>query len=30
MSQSDSQEWGRLTVRLAQSLGHAVYANELE
>ena len=30
MSQSESQEWGRLTVRLAKSLGQAVDTNELE
>jgi hypothetical protein len=30
MSKSESQEWGRLTVRLVQSLGQAVATNELE
>jgi hypothetical protein len=30
MSYSESQEWGRLTVRLEQSLGQAVDTNELE
>jgi hypothetical protein len=30
MNQSESQEWGRLTVRLEKSLGQAVDANELE
>jgi hypothetical protein len=30
MSESDSQEWGRLTVILANSLGQAVATNELE
>ena len=30
MSLSESQEWGRLTVRLANSLSQAVDTNELE
>jgi hypothetical protein len=30
MSKSESQEWGRLTVRLVKSLGQAVDTNELE
>jgi hypothetical protein len=30
MNQSESQEWGRLTIRLEKSLGQAVDANELE
>jgi hypothetical protein len=30
MSQSESQEWGRLTVRLVKSLGQAVETNEVE
>ena len=30
MSKSESQEWGRLTVKLSKSLGQAVYTNELE
>ena len=30
MSWSESQEWGRLTVRLDKSFGHAVDTNELE
>jgi hypothetical protein len=30
MSYSESQEWGRLTVRLVKSLGQAVNTNELE
>ena len=30
MSKSECQEWGRLTVILEQSLGQAVYTNELE
>jgi hypothetical protein len=30
MSLSESQEWGRLTVRLEKSLGQEVDANELE
>jgi hypothetical protein len=29
-SKSESQEWGRLIVRLAKSLGQAVDTNELE
>ena len=29
MSYSESQEWGRSTVRLANSLGQAVDTNEL-
>ena len=28
MSKSESQEWGRLTVRLAKLLVQAVYTNE--
>jgi hypothetical protein len=28
MSKSEIQEWRRLTVRLAKSLGQAVYINE--
>jgi hypothetical protein len=28
MSKSESQEWGRLTVRLVKSLGQAVDTNE--
>jgi hypothetical protein len=28
MSKSESQEWGRLTVRLVKSLGQIVYTNE--
>ena len=27
-SKSESQEWGRLIVRLAKSLGQAIYTNE--
>jgi hypothetical protein len=30
MSWSESQEWGRLTVRLDKSFGKAVDTNELE
>ena len=30
MSQSESQEWGRLTVRLVKSFGQAVDTHELE
>ena len=30
MSKSESQEWGRLIVRLVKSLGQAVDTNELE
>ena len=30
MSQSETQEWGRLTVGLVKSLGQAVDTNELE
>ena len=30
MSKSESQEWGRLTVRLANILGQGVDTNELE
>jgi hypothetical protein len=30
MSWSESQEWGRLTVRLVNSFGQAVDTNELE
>jgi hypothetical protein len=30
MSQSESQDWGRLTVKLVKSLGQAVDTNELE
>ena len=30
MSSSESQEWGRLTVRLVKSLGQVVDTNELE
>ena len=30
MNQSESQEWGRLTIRLEKSLGQAVDANELK
>ena len=30
MRKSESQEWGRLTVRLEQSLGQAVDTNEEE
>ena len=30
MSKSESQEWGRLTVRLVKSLGQAVDTNDLE
>jgi hypothetical protein len=30
MSYSESQEWGRLTVRLIKSLGQTVDTNELE
>jgi hypothetical protein len=30
MSKGESQEWGRLTVRLVKSLGQAVDTNELE
>jgi hypothetical protein len=30
MNQSESQEWGRLTVRLVKSFGQAVDTNELE
>jgi hypothetical protein len=30
MRKSESQEWGRLTVRLEQSLGQVVETNELE
>ena len=30
MSQSDNQEWGRLTVRLVKSFGQAVDTHELE
>jgi hypothetical protein len=30
MSKSESQEWGRLTVRLVKSLGQAVDTNVLE
>ena len=30
MNQSEIQEWGRLTVRLANSFGQAVDTNELE
>ena len=30
MSQSESQEWGRLTVRLVKSLGQAVDTYDLE
>jgi hypothetical protein len=27
-SKSESQEWGKLIVRLAKSLGQAIYTNE--
>ena len=30
VSQSESQEWGRLTVRLVKSLGQEIYTNESE
>ena len=30
MRKSQSQEWGRLTVRLVKSLGQAVDTNEFE
>ena len=30
MNYGESQEWGRLTVRLVKSLGQAVYTHELE
>ena len=30
MNQSESQEWGRLTIRLEKSLGQAVDANDLK
>jgi hypothetical protein len=30
MSKSESQKWGRLTVRLVKSLGRAVETNEVE
>ena len=30
MSQSESQEWGRLTVRLVKSLGLAVDTHDLQ
>ena len=30
MSKRESQEWGRLTVRLVKSLGQAVDTHELE
>ena len=30
MSQSESREWGKLTVRLVKSLGQAIDTNELE
>jgi hypothetical protein len=30
MGLSESQEWGRLTVRLVKSLGQAVDTNEIE
>jgi hypothetical protein len=30
MSKSESQAWGRLTVRLVKSLGLAIDTNELE
>ena len=30
MSKSESQKWGKLTVRLVMSLGQAVDTNELE
>jgi hypothetical protein len=30
MSKSESQAWGRLTVRLEKSIGQAVNTNELE
>ena len=30
VSQSESQEWGRLTVRRVQSFGQAIYTNVLE
>jgi hypothetical protein len=30
MSKGESQEWGRLTVRLVKSLGQAVDTHELE
>jgi hypothetical protein len=30
MSKSESQEWGRLIVRIVKSLGQAVDTNELE
>ena len=30
MSQSESQEWGRLTVRLVTSFGQALDTHELE
>jgi hypothetical protein len=30
MSYSESQEWGKLTVRIVMSLGQAVDTNELE
>jgi hypothetical protein len=29
MSWSESQEWGRITVRLDKSFGQAVYTNEV-
>jgi hypothetical protein len=29
MSQSESREWGKLTVRLVKSLGQAIDTNEL-
>ena len=30
MSKSESQEWGRLAIRLVKSLGQTVGTNELE
>ena len=30
MRKSESQEWGRLTVRLVKSIGQAADTNELE
>ena len=30
MSSSESQEWGRLRVRLVKSLGQTIYTHELE
>ena len=30
MSQSESEKWGKLTIRLVQSLGQAIDTNELE